>query len=102
MIPGSSHSLQFTRAPLYFLIHLGQRLNLISALNCFVTVSYGMGVRAAGYTRLRDSSSIVPPQYKTRDLHGTFIYKYWAFDREKRNVNIVITIYMKHKNYFVK
>lgn len=48
--------------------------------------------------RLTDSSSIVPPPNKARDLHGTFIYKYWAFDREKRNVYIVITIYIKHKN----
>lgn len=51
MIPGSQHCLLFTRASLYSLIHLGQRLNLISALNCFVEVSYGMGVRAAGYTQ---------------------------------------------------
>lgn len=48
--------------------------------------------------RLTDSSSIVPPPNKARDLHGTFIYKYWAFDREKRNVYIVITIYIKHKS----
>lgn len=48
---GSSHSLQFTRGPLYTLIYLGQSLNLISALNCFVAVSYGTGVRAAGYTQ---------------------------------------------------
>lgn len=64
MIPGSSHSLQFTRAPLYSSIHLGQRLNLISALNCFVAVSYGTGVRAAAriYTDLQTALPLFPHQ----------------------------------------
>lgn len=50
------------------------------------------------YTDLQTALPLFPPPNKTRDLHGTFIYKYWAFDREKRNVYIVITIYIKHKS----
>lgn len=46
------------------------------------------------YTDLQTALPLFPHQTR----HGTFIYKYWAFDREKRNVYIVITIYMKHKN----